>query len=50
MGDIRDLAKEKAVSEDDARKAEDDIQKLTDKRIAEIDKALEAKESDLLVI
>ena len=50
LSDIRELVKEKEVSEDDARKAEDDIQKLTDRRIAEIDKALEAKEADLLVI
>src|SRR6056297_3475946 len=50
IGDVRDLAKEKAVAEDDARRAEETIQKLTDKRIAEADKILEAKEADLLAI
>ncbi|MEQ8993998.1 MAG: ribosome-recycling factor, partial [Pseudomonadales bacterium] len=50
IGDIRDLVKEKMVSEDDARRGEEAIQKLTDKRIAQVDKALEAKEADLMVI
>jgi ribosome recycling factor len=50
MGDIRSLVKEKSVAEDDARRAEEAIQKLTDKRIAQVDKALESKESDLMVI
>jgi len=38
------------LSEDDARRAEEDIQKLTDKRIADIDHALADKEADLLKI
>jgi len=50
IADVRGLAKEKAVAEDDAKRAEDDIQKLTDKHIAEVDKALVAKESDLMAI
>jgi len=50
IGDVRDLVKEKAVAEDDARRAEEDIQRLTDKRISEIDHALSEKESDLLKI
>lgn len=50
IGNIRDLVKEKAVSEDDARRGEESIQKLTDKRIAQVDKALEGKEADLMVI
>ncbi len=50
IGDIRELVKEKAVAEDDARRAEEDIQRLTDKRISEIDHALSEKESDLLTI
>jgi ribosome recycling factor len=50
IGDIRDLVKEKEVSEDEARRAEEDVQKLTDKRIAEIDHALAEKETDLLKI
>lgn len=50
MGDVRDFLKEKEISEDDARRAEEDIQKLTDKRISEIDHALTEKEADLLKI
>jgi ribosome recycling factor len=50
IGGIRDLVKEKEVAEDDAHRAEEAIQKLTDKRIAEIDKALEGKEADLMAI
>jgi len=47
---LKDLLKQKAVSEDDERRAQDDIQKLTDRFIAEIDKLLAAKESDLMAV
>lgn len=47
---IRDLVKEKSAAEDDAHRAEETIQKLTDKRIAEVEKTLEAKEADLMAI
>jgi ribosome recycling factor len=47
---LKDLLKEKKVSEDDERRAQDDIQKLTDKSIAEIDKLLHAKEADLMAV
>jgi ribosome recycling factor len=50
LTDVKELVKEKAITEDDARRAEEDIQKLTDKRIAEVDHALAEKESDLLAI
>lgn len=50
IGDIRDLVKEKEIAEDDAHRGEEAIQALTDKRIAEVDKALEAKEADLMAI
>lgn len=50
IGDIRELVKEKEVAEDDAHRAEEAIQRLTDKHIAEIDKALESKEADLMAI
>lgn len=50
ISDIRDLVKEKAVAEDDAHRGEEAIQKLTDKRIAEIDQLLAAKEADLMAI
>jgi ribosome recycling factor len=47
---LKDLLKQKAVSEDDERRAQDEIQKLTDKFIAEIDKLLAAKETDLMAV
>ncbi|HEX7036848.1 MAG TPA: ribosome recycling factor [Pseudomonadales bacterium] len=47
---IRELVKEKEVAEDDAHRAEEAIQKLTDKRIAEVDKLLGSKEADLMAI
>lgn len=50
IGDIRDLVKDKEVAEDEAHRAEDGIQKLTDKRIGEVDSTLEAKEADLMAI
>ena len=49
-GDFKSLLKEKDITEDDQRQGEDAIQKLTDKYIAEIDKALEAKEQDLMQV
>lgn len=47
---LKDMLKDKAISEDDERRAQDDIQKLTDKYIAEIDKALVVKEADLMAV
>lgn len=47
---IKKLLKDKEVSEDDARRGEEQIQKLTDKYIAEVDKLLEHKEEDLMVL
>ena len=47
---IKKLLKDKEVSEDDARRGEEQIQKLTDKYIAEVDKLLEHKEEDLMVV
>ncbi len=48
LGDIKTLLKEKEITEDDERRAQDDIQKLTDKYIAQADKLLEEKEKDLM--
>lgn len=48
MSDIKELAKEKEISEDDERRASDDIQKITDKHIETIDARLSKKESDLM--
>lgn len=47
---IKDLLKEKAISEDDERRAEDSTQKLTNQFTGEIDKVLAAKEADLMEI
>ncbi|HEV8645789.1 MAG TPA: ribosome recycling factor [Burkholderiales bacterium] len=47
---LKELLKSKAASEDDERRAQEDIQKLTDRYIAEIDKALAAKETDLMAV
>ena len=50
MAMLKDLLKEKDISEDEERRAEDEIQKLTDKFIAEVETALSDKEADLLEI
>ncbi|MEY4283795.1 MAG: ribosome recycling factor [Betaproteobacteria bacterium] len=47
---IKKLVKDKLVSEDEQKRAEADIQKLTDKFIAEVDKTVAAKEQDLLAV
>ena len=47
---LKKLLKDNAVSEDDERRAQDDVQKLTDRFIAEIDKMLAAKEADLMAV
>jgi ribosome recycling factor len=49
-GDIKDLLKEKMISEDEDRKAHEDVQKLTDRFVGEIDHLLAAKEKDLMAI
>lgn len=48
--DVKDLLKEKEITEDEARVAEDQIQKLTDRFIAKVDAELELKEADLLKV
>jgi len=47
---LKDMLKNKTTSEDEERKAQDDIQKLTDRFIAEIEKALHAKEQELMAV
>lgn len=47
---LKDLLKEKKIAEDEERRGQDDIQKLTDRYIAEIDKFLQAKEAELMAI
>ena len=48
--DLKDFLKEREITEDDARKGEELIQKLTDAKIKEVDSRLETKESDLMEI
>jgi ribosome recycling factor len=47
---LKKLVKDKAISEDDERRGTDDIQKLTDKAIADIDKMLAEKEKEVLTV
>jgi len=47
---VKELLKEKEITEDDDHRAQDDIQKLTDKNVAEIDRLLSDKESELMEI
>ncbi|AEB28073.1 ribosome recycling factor [Francisella hispaniensis] len=49
-GDIKELLKEKEITEDQAKKAEDDIQKITDKMIAQADALAAKKEQDLMAV
>ena len=48
--DIKELMKEKMIGEDDEHRAEDEIQALTDGHVADIDKVLAEKESELMEI
>lgn len=48
MQQVKDLLKEKQISEDEERKAELDVQKLTDKHVADVDVVCKAKEQELL--
>lgn len=50
LSDIKDLLKEKEISEDEERKAQDDVQKITDRFVTKVEEALAAKEKDLLEI
>lgn len=47
---LKEAVKDKAISEDDERRAQEDIQKLTDKHVAEIDKLLAQKEAELMAV
>ena len=50
LHDIKDLLKEKMIGEDDERRAEGEIQVITDKYVAEVDQALAVKEAELLEV
>lgn len=48
LGDLKDLLKEKMIAEDDERRGEDEIQKLTDRYVAQIDALLKDKEAEIM--
>ena len=50
LADLKELEKEKEISEDEERRGQDDIQKITDRFIAEVETALATKEKDLMAI
>lgn len=50
MQHVKELLKEKKVTEDEERKAEEDIQKLTDKAIKDVDAVVKAKEEELMAL
>jgi ribosome recycling factor len=50
MTDVKELLKEKLISQDDERRAETEIQKLTDKHVADIEQLLAAKEKEVMQV
>jgi ribosome recycling factor len=50
LGDLKDLLKEKLIGEDEERRGHDEIQTITDKHIAEIDRVLAEKERELMEV
>lgn len=48
ISDFKDMLKDKMITEDEDRKAQEDIQKLTDKYVAEVDALLEEKETEIM--
>ncbi|WP_395701819.1 ribosome recycling factor [Aquabacterium sp.] len=47
---LKKLLKDKAVTEDEERRAQDDVQKLTDRTVADIDKLVHSKEAEILAV
>jgi ribosome recycling factor len=47
---VKKLVKDKEATEDDQKRTEADVQKMTDKRIAEIDQLVAAKEQDIMAV
>lgn len=50
LAHLKDLLKNKSISEDEDHRAQDDVQKLTDKHVSEIDKLLTVKEAELMAV
>ena len=47
---LKKMLKDKQVAEDEERRAQDDVQKLTDRMVAEVDKLVHAKEADIMAV
>ncbi len=50
MADLKDLLKEKALAEDQERKGQEDVQKLTDSHVKKIDEVVAAKEQEIMAV
>ncbi|HEY5263757.1 MAG TPA: ribosome recycling factor [Steroidobacteraceae bacterium] len=50
MNELKEMLKEKLIAQDDDRRAQDDVQKLTDKHVADIDQAMAEKEKELMQV
>ena len=50
LADLKEMLKEKLISQDDERRGQEEIQKLTDRHVAEIDSQLAAKEKEILQV
>ena len=50
MTELKEMLKEKLIAQDDDRRAQEDVQKLTDKHVADIDHAMADKEKELLQV
>jgi ribosome recycling factor len=50
MNELKEMLKKKLLSQDDDRRAHDEVQKLTDKYVAEIDHVLADKEKELMQV
>lgn len=50
ISDLKDLLKEKEISEDDERKGQEDVQKLTDAHVKKIDELVGAKEQEIMAV
>jgi ribosome recycling factor len=48
LADLKELLKDKDITEDDERRAQEDIQKLTDRHIGQIDALLKDKEAEIM--
>ena len=50
MSELKEMLKEKLIAQDDDRRAQEEVQKLTDKHAAEIDQAMADKEKELMQV